>query len=366
MPGAAEQRPQPASGVAVGEMVDASALPLGRAAVVERLKTAEYVLIGEAHAHPCDQLRQADILGMMAETGDVPALVIEYAPVTAQPVLDRFNRGELPLDELAGALGWSSVWGHDFESYRPIFAAARVLNIPVFAGNSPKSVVAKVREGGLAALKGQEKNQAPARIILPPKEQIPFLKSQFESHAGLVADKKFDAKAFERFCRIQSLWDTQMAGRAVAVRKETTRPVAVLAGVGHVENGWGVASRLKALEPKAKILLVAPWRGEGAPEKNAADLFYHCPESLRSRLGMVLYQQGGKVVVTAVDQGSTADKAGVRPGDVLAKVGDRPVASIEEFRSQAAGYSREGKPFTLTMNRTVGSVTVHVGYDNSK
>jgi serine protease Do/serine protease DegQ len=42
------------------------------------------------------------------------------------------------------------------------------------------------------------------------------------------------------------------------------------------------------------------------------------------------------VVVVAVDAGSAADKAGVKPGDIIVKVGDREIRKLVDFDSQSA------------------------------
>ena len=82
----------------------------------------------------------------------------------------------------------------------------------------------------------------------------------------------------ERFTRIQSLWDSQMAWRAAKAERELQRRVVMVTGVGHVEHGWGIVSRLASFAPGASTLSILPWRGQ-AIDASAADLFFFCPEA---------------------------------------------------------------------------------------
>lgn len=98
--------------------------------------------------------------------------------------------------------------------------------------------------------------------------------------ANATARRPDPEAMFHQFITVQSLWDTVMAENAVRVRKLEGSPVVVLAGSGHVENGWGIALRLQSLDPGAKVLLVMPWRADPAdelPPAGLGDVFFSCP-----------------------------------------------------------------------------------------
>ena len=128
-----------------------------------------------------------------------------------------------------------------------------------------------------------------------------------------------DPARFNRFVLAQSLWDTAMAKRALEVRAQTGRPVAVVVGGGHVEFGWGIELRATSIAPKTEVLTVMPWRGGDEPVPGGyADALYVCPLMTRSRLGMILMQsEAGQVVVSEVEPGSFADDAGIQAGDII-------------------------------------------------
>lgn len=68
----------------------------------------------------------------------------------------------------------------------------------------------------------------------------------------------------------------------------------------------------------------------------------------------------GALVVEAVEPGGPADRAGVRAGDVLRAVDDRPVLDILDFRFLTAtrrprlALEREGQPFAAALGLTTG------------
>lgn len=168
---------------------------------------------------------------------------------------------------------------------------------------------------------------------------------------------------FAVFIRVQSLWDTAMAERAVRAHKREGRPVVILAGGGHVEHGFGIASRLRALDPKAKSLLVMPVRGEAVLALHQGEaaweeglpppgdfLFYTRPQG-GSPQGLGLFAHGEQVWVEAVAPGSPAAQAGVRPGDVILRLRGEAVHSLGDMHRLGMAAKKAGKGLRLTVLR---------------
>ncbi|MFJ9820226.1 S1C family serine protease [Streptomyces sp. NPDC101151] len=70
------------------------------------------------------------------------------------------------------------------------------------------------------------------------------------------------------------------------------------------------------------------------------------------------YQPAGAAVVT-VKSGDAADKAGLRPGDVITKVGDTPVTTTTEL-SEALAADKPGQKTTVTYERDGAAKTAEV------
>lgn len=340
-----------ASGPTPGQFLDADKLVLGEAWVGSRAASAAYVLIGEGHPMACDHQAQAQVLDLMADAGAPPVVGLEMVSLDMQPVLDLFNKGIIGVDDLDTALKWSQNWGYPFELYRPIFEVARKRNLPLFALNVPRDAARKAGKVGLKGLPKAERLDLPAKIIPPLKEQEQYLRQVFDAHP-FGTPKDADA-AWKSFVTVQSLWDTTMARRAVEARVAMRRPVAIIAGGGHVERGWGIASRLSIFDPQGARLLIMPWRGGEAPDKAEADLFFYCPEegAGRPRLGLALEVKDSTVTVVAVVPGSRAEAAGFKPGDVLAKAQGGEVRSLADLHDATMSALRQGGTLRLEILR---------------
>jgi len=259
----------------IGQFLDAKGAVLTPARAGERAAGYAYVLIGEGHPLPCDHLAQAELVEAMAGAGAPPAIGLEMVSYDKQPVLDLFNKGVFTVEELESALKWRETVGSPFQAYRPVFEAAKRLNLPLFALNAPYEIVAKAARTGLKDLSFQERLGLPGRIIDCSKEQEASLREAFAAHHFPPKDETL---AWKHFLATQAIWDTTMAHYALEVRVLARRPVVILAGAGHVEHGWGIAARLAELDPQGPRLLVMPRRGmEDAPDPATADIFFLCP-----------------------------------------------------------------------------------------
>ena len=70
------------------------------------------------------------------------------------------------------------------------------------------------------------------------------------------------------------------------------------------------------------------------------------------------------VFVYSVEDGGAADKAGLKMGDVITKIGDKTIDSYEDLVAAKKGYSA-GDTATFTVYRTGGTVTVELTFDSA-
>lgn len=312
---------------------------------------AAYVLLGEGHSVACDHVVQARALRAMASVGRAPAVGLEMVSVDREPTLEQFSRGRIPVDKLAKALDWQNTWGFSFDLYRPVFETAKELGLPVAALNLPKDIVRSLSAKGLAGLTPQEQAWMPYQFIPPVPAQRESLRQEFEMHSQFRPKDAAPDRDLERFMEVQAAWDSKMAEAAVETSNKYEKPVAVLAGGGHVEYGWGIASRLVGLDPGLPILLVMPWRGDGPVDPAVADVFYYCPETHESRLGFTLEARDKSALVVAVASGSAADKAGFKAGDLLTTAAGEPVDGLWSLHTAAAKAKSENKPLIFGVER---------------
>ncbi|HCF59555.1 MAG TPA: iron-regulated protein [Myxococcales bacterium] len=269
-----------------GELLTPEGITLDRADFAERAARADFILIGESHANRCDHLIQASLLAGLAHRGLRPVVGLEMIPVDQRAIVDLFNQGRIEPESLGEALAWPTLWGFDYELYEPVFQVARRFELPIAALNVPKNVARMVLDGKVKPDEVKPRWLLPRVIILSPPAQEPELRRVFDAHRSLGHGTRREESApraleedFERFVLAQSLWDSKMALEAMDASEKHGGPVVILAGIRHVEHGWGIAHRLHVLSPGARLLTVLPWRGGEQPEAGAADLFFYCPET---------------------------------------------------------------------------------------
>lgn len=339
-----------------GGLVDGAGAPLPFEAFAERARQVDYVLVGEEHATPCHHRMQAELLAVMAQTGNPPVLGLEQVSVDRQAILDDFAQGRLTPEELPEALDWAETWGHDYTAYAPLFLTARHFNLPLAALNVPRDIVRQVSRQGLASLSPADRALLPERIVPPLPEQEKELREFFTSHSQLLHKEPGSGQAdpAASFLLIQSLWDTMMAKQAMAAHARFGRPVLIAAGIGHVEAGWGVAHRLRVFDPAARALVVMPWTGQQPPDPADADVFYYCPAAPAARpgqLGVRLEPTPEGLRVEEVQPGSRAERAGLQNGDVIARAGGAKAESAQVLREAAITALRGGHPLVLELLR---------------
>jgi uncharacterized iron-regulated protein len=329
-------------------------------AIPELVSSADFILIGEGHTNPCDHRMQELILHSLAGTGQRFVLGLEMVDVTRQEVLDRFNLGELSPAGLEEALDWPRSWGHNFSLYEGLFETAARWSIPVHGLNLPSSVVRTIGREGLEGVELEERRFIPERIVPPAPEQVEKLRTQYGLHRTMLGEGE-DVPGLERFLLAQSLWDTFMAERAVELFRRQGAPLVIIAGGGHVEHGWGIARRIRAFQPGASILTIQPWRGGERPHPEEADLFFHCPERHRSRLGFELQEERGAVLVTSVQPGSRADAAGIEKGDRILRASGMPVRTMFDLHKGGVAAGKAGVPLVLEVLRNGETLEIGIG-----
>ncbi len=352
-----------------GSFLSDTGLPVSDAEAVARAQAADFILMGESHTNLCDHAVQARLIEALARSGRRFAIGLEMLPVTAQPVLDRFNAGSLMAEKLGDEVGWEKLWGYPYAQYKPVFELAERYGLPVAALNVPRQTLTTFRDKGEAGLSHADRETLPRRIVPASPAQKAALAEQVGMHQTMReagAPKEGSGKApdmaemAEKFFLVQALWDSMMAEQALAWRARLDMPMLILAGAGHVEHGWGIEYRLRTLSPEARCLSVMPVRDEeDLLEQADTDqrplpgeaVFFYCASQHRSRLGMNIVFETAGMRVDAVEPGSRADKAGLQAGDVLLRAGGRDLTEATDLHFAAMAASRQKKPLELTVRR---------------
>ncbi|MBM4280463.1 MAG: ChaN family lipoprotein [Deltaproteobacteria bacterium] len=220
--------------------------------VLARLRAHRVIVVGEQHDQAAHHEAQRRIVELVGGGGAGVVVGLEMLSWEKQEPLDRFNRGDVPLDALADVLDWKKAWGFDFGLYAPIFAAGKAAGARFVALNAPRHLVRAVREKGVAGLGPDDRARVP-ELDLGDDLHRAWFAGVFSSagHAMKAAD-------LDGFYRAQVLWDESMADGAVRALREGARQVVVIAGAGHVARGRGVPQRVERRLDGEPVLTFVP------------------------------------------------------------------------------------------------------------
>ena len=236
--------------------------------VIDDLATAGVVYVGEAHTIARHHALQLHLLQQLAARGLSLVLCLEQLEARKQPVLDRYNRGEIDYDTLVRESDWAKKW-KNYLDYRPLCEFARANKIPLRALNAPAEIIRAIsRGGGLAKLPAEQRAMLPAEIDTDDPAYERMMNLQLAVHMAMAPDKL--RPVFEA----QVARDETMAENITAGRRDGTtekpRTAFVIIGGGHVRYGQGTASRVRRRDPGIveRIVLMTE---SGQLELTAAD-----------------------------------------------------------------------------------------------
>jgi uncharacterized iron-regulated protein len=218
---------------------------LSQQQIIDRLKTANVVYLGETHDRESDHQQQLAIIQALFQHQPQVAIGMEMFQRPAQPTIDRYLAGKITADELRQQTEFDTRWGFPWAYYEPILDFAKVNHLPVIALNTPTEITRKTGKQGLESLTGSD------LWYIPPIAEIDFSNAQYrqlilasyQQHVGVVP---IASKSFDRFHSAQLLWDETMADRiANFAKREPKYQTIVLVGQSHVTYGYGIPDRVR-------------------------------------------------------------------------------------------------------------------------
>lgn len=212
------------------------------------LATADVIYVGEAHTIDRHHTVQLGVLQELHSRGRALVLAMEQLEARDQPVVDRFNAGELTFDHLATELNWAKKW-KNFADYRALVEFAQQHAIPVRALNAPPEVIRAVsRGGGLEKLSAEHRAHLPDDIVLDDPLYERLLNLQLAVHMAM--DPARLRPVFEaQVSRDETMAANIAAARAMAGPDGQPRTVVVVAGSGHLRFGLGTPDRVRRRLP---------------------------------------------------------------------------------------------------------------------
>lgn len=207
------------------------------------------VLLGEEHDNAAHHRWQLSVIEALHARRPDLVLGFEMFARASQPVLDQWVAGNLDADALLRGTRWKEAWGFDSQLYLPIFEFARRYKLPMLALNVERSLIRRIGRDGWAAVPADEREGigVPATSLPAYRRWLAEIYAHKRASHGDTATEAPDP-GFERFVAAQLTWDRAMAEALAAARVQPQAPLVIgLAGIGHLQNGWGIPHQLRDL-----------------------------------------------------------------------------------------------------------------------
>lgn len=354
----------PPSPPRIGEILHVpTGIAVNEAEMLAAVSDAHIVYIGETHDNPASHRVQLTVIEAMAERwpGQV-SLGMEMFTRKQQPVLDRWIAGELTEKAFLKESDWYSVWSMDFALYRDLLIYARDHRIPVIGLNAEKDLVKTLGHTAPAEMPEEDRQRLPEMDMTDPY-QAAMVEAIYGGHAA--GDNRLAG-----FQRVQTLWDETMAetiANHLMTCLDGSRRMVVLAGGNHVRYGFGIPRRVFRRLPTSYVLVGSHEIDVPESKKELLmdvdmphfpmppyDYMVHTAyEDLpgeRVKLGVRMEEKAGKVVVRDVVPGSTAEKAGVKAGDIILALDSEAIAENFDL-IYAVGQKVKGDRGSLEVER---------------
>jgi len=356
-------------------------LPTGfyvpEAALLDAAADSRIVYVGETHDNPASHRLQLAILQglQQAHPGHV-ALAMEMFTPAQQEVLDRWSAGELTEKEFIRQSDWGKVWRMNFAYYRELLNFARDQRIPVIGLNADKGLVRAVGSNLPDELPPELLAKLPQMDMSDPY-QTALVTAIYGGHTSGQA-------MLDGFQRIQTLWDETMAENVVRYLQSPQgddKQVMVLAGGNHIRNGFGIPRRVFRRMPTSYLLVgtnvlsIPAGMEDRQMDVTLPDfpmpaydyLVYTDYETLpdQVRLGVMLEEEDGLVIIKGIVPDSVAADADIRTGDQVLSFDGQEIAEVFDL-VYAVQQKAPGDQGMLQLNREGEMITVKVTFRSAE
>ena len=222
--------------------------------VLDDLATADVIYLGERHGILRHHHLQARIVQDLTAKKIPLVLGLEMLEKQYQPILDRYNKGEIDFEQLAKETDWKNHW-NNYQDYKETLEAARKAGAPILALNARAETIRNIaRKGGLGKIDAESRKELPAGIQLDDPAYKQMIQPLIMGH--MSANPDFLKPVYEaQICR-----DEMMAATLCDFLKTSEgkgRKAVVLCGNIHAACGLGTPARVLRRLPAIKDRIVS-------------------------------------------------------------------------------------------------------------
>jgi uncharacterized iron-regulated protein len=383
----------------------ATGKPVGLETLVDDLAQRDVVFLGEEHDNDEGHHLQMQIFEALHQRRPDVVLSMEMFERDVQGVLDDYLRGRIDEETF---LAHSRPWKNYREHYRPLVEYAKTHGLDVLAANSPWMAKKVTKRGGDVAA-------YTARTTTAPKDRyFDLFEVAMKDHPG-----EMKPEALQGMYAGQCKKDDTMAESITDYLQDRPhrRPLIVhLCGKFHCEYGLGTAIRVLTRRPLANVGVVTmasvedkgdvdaskhlekahyvlvvqaqpkkhpdvgtPTAAEqktevptakveetivsAMPAKPEGEEAEEVEEELEGRAALgIMPDYGGTedgVLISSVIPEKAAEKAGLKDGDLITKIGGQRIMNLEDYMDVLAGL-KPGKKVDVVVKRGSEEKTLEV------
>ncbi len=326
--------------------------------IVTGNKDADVFIIGEAHtSYECHTF-QRDLIEALYKENPKIVVGFEFFLRDDDDVLEQWRLGKISEEELLNKTGWYKKTAYNYGYTRLVMDVIRKHKIKVIGLNVSRDILRKVSRQGFKTLSKKEKALFPT-IGINNAEHEYFIKSIFGTFAVQVP------MWFENIYSAQKCWDVVMAE---SMRQALARPGfkgwqgVIIAGSNHVAYKLGIPFRYLKADKNVKLVTIVPvllpeekqdsdeeaeeahpmmkMMGKNLPpaavfSRGIADYVFSVPKpepEFFPVIGIKLESKDNRIVITKVDKESSAEKGGLREGDIIHTIDGIEITSVEQVR----------------------------------
>ncbi|MEM7498008.1 MAG: ChaN family lipoprotein [Pseudomonadota bacterium] len=237
----------------------AEARAITPATLVERLRGAQVVILGEIHDNPVHHARQAWLIGKLEPEG----VAFEMVPEGSEKGIAVFLGDGGEAGEIGPAIGWERLGWPDWALYRPVFEAAGEARIA--GGGVALAEIRRAIAEGAAGVEGSRAGEGGLDRPLPAAEQTALEAEMVAAHCDMLP-----ASAAPGMVEAQRLRDLRFARAALRAREggDASAQAVLVTGNGPARADRGVPVYLERLAPALEVVSLG--QVEVAPGLTAA------------------------------------------------------------------------------------------------
>jgi uncharacterized iron-regulated protein len=236
-------------------------------AMVEAVRGADVIVIGETHGHPLGLEAAACLWDDLLARDPEAALLLEFFERDQQVAIDDYLTGVTDEEGFRKAAGRSG--GNYPAGHRRMVEAAKAAGRPVIAANAPRRYVRKAQPDGYGELVrlGEEQRRLYALPDAAPEGR--YREEFFElmsgsDHGPGGEGGQMPAEMVEKMYRSQVMWDATMADTVVRAALRGYRPVVLVVGRFHADFGGGTVQMIERARPDLDVRTLSMVAADGS------------------------------------------------------------------------------------------------------